>query len=655
MSEINQTAEEERAFNAMLDEAFGGSQPPDLSSQILARFYNSTTHADSDNYSGSVAYSGSKVQQAKKRKAARGHRSRSMQLKVVAGTITAIAAVVTVVVTLQPDHDITDSVTELVENAQHDEDGEEVSSVVDSNRDRQVPKAKKNPSRKPPKGIPMIVQTPDLEGANSVLEPGDPPNSPNAEEYEVAELALVSAQVDAEMRGYWEAIGIDPTSDATVEETVARLANALGMKVSVNAVSNVEQLEVELAQSGNAKAIAKRWLGQITGQRSDRIDATVRDQLVDEMAGAIRTGSSFDKTVAGWLNGNSKNSGAFFSALAAGPRSGGGEHGIARSLAALTLNVDARCTRCHDAYIEGNGRQSEYWDFFAFLKRGVQKDAEGKFKVDVDSGNTTTDAVFYELSDGRQRVADARVPASWTSESASGRYRKMKEFAKGLEGSPELASGIVNSLWQLVHGQPLRGRVVDPISAPHNEALQRLEEQLTDDLIDSRFNVARTLALIVASPAMRRAVPETLLPNNLWLAKQEETSAAMSAVDAFAAALPPRVSLPAAQRADQVLRSIGARIDSNPIESLGQIGEGGNRTKFKGEKPLAVDFPVKAEFLPVQWLELIKDQKSQINHLGYLAGQNEVPTHVRESVEAMQDAEVDSNLLLHRVWWLMKP
>ena len=47
MSEINQTAEEERAFNAMLDEAFGGSQPPDLSSQILARYYNTALDSDS--------------------------------------------------------------------------------------------------------------------------------------------------------------------------------------------------------------------------------------------------------------------------------------------------------------------------------------------------------------------------------------------------------------------------------------------------------------------------------------------------------------------------------------------------------------------------------------------------------------------------------
>ncbi|MGB1707959.1 MAG: hypothetical protein ACPHF4_09060, partial [Rubripirellula sp.] len=147
----------------------------------------------------------------------------------------------------------------------------------------------------------------------------------------------------------------------------------------------------------------------------------------------------------------------------------------------------------------------------------------------------------------------------------------------------------------------------------------------------------------------------TLLPENLWVAKQEDRNAAMSAVDAFAAALPPRVSLPASQRTDQLLRAIGARIDSTGRDSLAQIGEGGNAAKVKSGKPLAPDFPVKAELLPVQWLELIEDKDAQISHLGYLAGQNEVPTQVQESVKAMKEAGVDTNLLLHRVWWLMKP
>ena len=104
-----------------------------------------------------------------------------------------------------------------------------------------------------------------------------------------------------------------------------------------------------------------------------------------------------------------------------------------------------------------------------------------------------------------------------------------------------------------------------------------------------------------------------------------------------------------------MLRAIGAKIDGTGRESLGQLGQGGSATAAKKGKPLAADLPMKAELLPVQWLELIGDRDSQVNHLVYLAGENEVPTDVQESVKAMKEAGVDSNLLLHRVWWLMKP
>ena len=141
-------------------------------------------------------------------------------------TITALAAMVAGVIALQPDHDITDSVTELVENAKRD-DGEKA-VIADSGNGKQTPKAdkKKNPKRKPLKGIPMIVQFARVGmGQNRRSTSGDSSGSPNADENQAAELALVSAQVGEEMQGYWEAVGINPTSEATAKETVARLTN----------------------------------------------------------------------------------------------------------------------------------------------------------------------------------------------------------------------------------------------------------------------------------------------------------------------------------------------------------------------------------------------------------------------------------------------
>jgi hypothetical protein len=643
MSENNHTAEEERALEAMLDEALGGARPPDLSGEILARFYGSDADLEK------------KVSRARSRKSGRSNHSRSKSIAVAFATIVGLAAMLAGLFLYQPDHDISDSVAELVDNAGNAEDQDEGSnSTTASGSDEQPPKAaKKNAKRKSRKGVPMTLQPPRLDQAEVAVSPSESLDVTVPDEAEAAELALVSSQVDSEMEGYWDAVGIEPTDEATAEETAARLEKILGIEISAEAVADVDRLRAEVGQSLNAQAIASKWLNQITNRRSRRMDAKLRDQLVSEIARCIQTGSSFDKKVAEWLSGKSGNSDAFFSALAAGPRSVGGEHGMARSLAALTLNVDVRCTRCHDSYIEGNGQQSDYWNFISFLNRGVQKDADGNYTV--DTGKNESDPVFYELSDGRQRVADPRLPSAWMKGSSSNGHERMQSFSKALVGSSELASGVVNSLWQLVHGQPLRGRVVDPISAPHNEALQRLEEQLTQDLLESRFDVARTLALIIASPATRRGVPKTLLPENMLVANQSDIDAAMNAVDAFAAVLPPRVSLPVAQRTDRVLRSIGARIDSTGRDSLAQISEGGKPAKVKKEKVVAADFPEKVKLLPVQWLKLIEDRDSQIDHLGYLSGQNEVPDYVQELVESMQDAEVGPNVLLNRVWWLMKP
>ena len=174
-----------------------------------------------------------------------------------------------------------------------------------------------------------------------------------------------------------------------------------------------------------------------------------------------------------------------------------------RRLAALTMNVDLRCTRCHDSHIELDGRQEDYWSFNAFLRRGVKLGPQGQLTIDATA--KSLGPLFYEVSDGRQAIAEPAIPSAWMKIPSDQPIGGVGDWAQKLNGSPELARGVVNSLWQLVHGQPLRGRVIDPISAPHNESLDRLEEELVQDLRGSRFDVARTLALIIASPATRRA------------------------------------------------------------------------------------------------------------------------------------------------------
>lgn len=110
------------------------------------------------------------------------------------------------------------------------------------------------------------------------------------------------------------------------------------------------------------------------------------------------------------------------------------------------------------------------------------------------------------------------------------------------------------------------------------------------------------------------------------------------------------------QRIDQSLRAIGAKIDVDGRPFVAQVGNASQKGSVRlVEKSLSADFPARASELPVQWLKLIKDERSRVDHLAYLAGMSELPANVQDTVEAMHEAEVDPSLLLHRVWWLVKP
>lgn len=227
-----------------------------------------------------------------------------------------------------------------------------------------------------------------------------------------------------------------------------------------------------------------------------------------------------------------------------------------------------------------------------------------------------------------------------------------------------MARGAVNSLWLLVHGQPLQGRVVDPITAPKHEALDRIERQLVQDLIDSRFDVARTLSLIVASPATGLEVPAPLLPENALVSSEQDKRKALEAVNAFAAALPRRAELPTGERLDQAMRAMGGKLDQDGRPFVAQIqGSDANPPEARpaerldaSNKPLAADFPVRAESLPVQWLNLIEDPQEQVDHLGYLAGMDPLPEKLKSVIARMQeDDQLSRELMLNRVWWLVRP
>ncbi len=638
---------EEQALDALLVETLNNVGPPDLSAEILLRVHQTPSDV------GSIVH--------RNRDSDRETQSSSVarQVTIALTAIAALAASLLLVVWFRSGETLPDSSPRIAAN--DDAIPPDLSHVAanplatpDEASRQEVADA--SPVRRPPRGVPLVIE--------STVE-SDPPSPPQRDvgtappvsPKPLAPVVLVSKQVDENVHEYWSAIGIEPVGDAGVDETVRRMSDVLGVSLSPEVIDDPSLLAARLAEPSVAREISFRWLQQVTQRGLSRLEPEAREGLLDGLAACFGSEGELDRTLAGWISGASQHASAFYAAISSGARHAGDDHTV-RRMASFTMNVDLRCTQCHDSYIEGTGLQQDYWAFAALLRRGVVSGPDGQLTV-ADSPQARK-PLFYSLPDGRERVAEPAVATAWMNSGSGQPIRSVSEWAKKLVGSPELAQGVVNSLWQLVHGQPLRGRVVDPISAPHDESLDRLEESLVQDLMDSRFDVARTLALIMTSPTTRRGVPTPLLPENALVADESEMQAAMHAVDAFAAALPPRISLSMNQRLDQAKRAIGVKLDSDGRPFVAQLGNAGESSGSPNRdagtsNALSTDFPQGAKSLPVQWLESIKDEKSQVEHLGYLAGLNQVPANVLAVVDETRAANVSNEQTLHRVWWMLRP
>ena len=650
MSEEKLTPVEEQAIDALLDEMLGKVESPDLSQKILFRLHETPAEVKT-------------FVPRKEPIAEIGENRSKMPVKAVFAVIATLAAMFAAAVALQPVHDLPKGKALIAGNdSASGESGARAADALENlagnpiDHDGAVEEVKpESPKRQPPRGVPLVVESRPPKDPQPSLSESTPPDLGPRSFATLEAVELVSEKVDEELRDYWDAVGIETSADASRQDVASRLRAVLGTEISPEAIFDAERLQTDLSRPQVARSVARRWLMQITGGGIQRIKPEARDGLINEVTTNFQSKRKFDKTLSAWIDGTSKNSLAFYSAVSAGPKHLGGHDAMTHRVAALTMNVDLRCTRCHDSLIKGNGTQQDYWSFAAFLRRGVKRTAEGGLEVDPSS--KAVQPLFYDLPDGRQRVAEPAVAQQWMKSPADQPIEKVSQWARQMVGSPELARGVVNSLWQLVHGQPLQGRIVDPISAPHNEALDRLEEKLTQDLLDSQFDVARTLALIIAAPATRRAVPKPLQPENAWVSSDVEYRKAMNAVDAFAASLPSGVNQSLNQRVDESLRAIGAKIDLNGRPFVAQVGAASDGETDKGmpASTLSSDFPARANSLPVQWLKLIEDEQSRIDHLGYLAGMSDLPPNISGAVDAMHAAKLDSNLLLHRVWWMIKP
>lgn len=603
---------EETAIDALLSEAIGNVRPRDFAPLILTQLRNE-----------SAASLRPVVRSTPQTK------SRSSRRFAVAGIIASIAVVFVGMFFLRPD-----PVAPKVLTDKSMTTPAPVQPLV--TKDNSKPESQPSADRPPLRGVPLTM--PELAGHDGNDQSDSPSKTvprktvPPKSLAKPLSVALASRQVEDQFNGYWASIGIRPSDAAGNKELAARWTESLGVAFSSEDVTGIDSVAKRFDDAEVAATVARRWLNQITEGGVDRLGPDAKASLVGEVSGAIAGDASFRKLFAAWIDGSSETSSAFWTAM--GAQSSRWNDGTsARRLASVSLDADLRCIRCHDALIEGSGRQRDHWSLVALLRIGLQ-----------NNSNPT----FYDAIDGSKRVA--RPSVAWIGDEVDSLDQWSRQLADpNSVASRRLAGGVVNSLWQLVHGRPLQGSVVDPVSAPHSEVLSGLENELGDDLRRSDFDLGRTLALILNSPASRRSVPPSL--QDAWVIDDVVDRAA---AEAFAAARPMATRLPISKRLDQTMRAIGATLGSGNETLLAQLGNPDKNVKAKSDAGLSWDFPDRADSLPLQWLGRIEGLDQQIDHLAYLAGKAKTPDPIREVAGAMQAAGINDATLLHRVWWLLR-
>ncbi|MEM6472613.1 MAG: hypothetical protein AAF802_23840 [Planctomycetota bacterium] len=457
---------------------------------------------------------------------------------------------------------------------------------------------------------------------------------------------------------YWKSLELQPTPTARNEQVASRLKQRLGITLTSEMISNPQQLRDALAQPVYASEIAKQFMVAGLGGRASSVQSPQGEGLVRELSRSVSGQKDFDETLVSLIDGTSQHSSQWYESLSAG-----GSEQLAGRLASLTMNTDLRCVRCHDSMVGRSGTQDDHWSFVALLETHVRRDG-ARWTVSEDELEDVQ--TFYELPDGRQRLATPGIASSFFKvddeyDSESGPLDDLGIWARSLRGSRKLADGLVETLWTMVHGRKLLPSPVDPFAPPRDESLSKLHRQLAEDLRASGFDVARTLAAIISSPMARRTVPEALRGRSSIAANRETRRQAIELAGAYAAAFSPLQST-RRQRLDIALRRLGGRLgDRPPATILAQPLTSANsmspsrmiQQPLTFEERLESDFPTDEADLPVSWLQSIDSFEDQVDHLVYMTSGSRVTEDVRELAESLRQAG-SQEAALHRLWWILR-
>lgn len=521
------------------------------------------------------------------------------------------------------------------------------------------------------KGVNRISEDP--LPASSISEDsanGNPAASP---------VLLASKQLHQQFHTYWDRVGVTPTRMKSDKEIAELIKARLGLRIPVDQVRDFEAVSAAIPETWSVKRLAARLLATWSMRPVDDLDSESDEAMIRQLTNQLRQRKSVADLFVRWMQVPDQIPEKYDAELTAwaelvSPLS---PHSRVVATAAVTMDRDLRCGRCHDVdSSESLSRQSDYWQFAALVDPISQPQTWNTLRDIREGASWDERGLSYETLERQTKQVEPGVPADWRRASARLSEKtaslsekeevstKVARWAGELKQSRALAAGLVSTTWQLVHGRPLKNQPLDLCSAPADPMLEEMHRRLTDDLIASRFDLVRTIALMVTDPAFGRDIPEAMSESRWLLASNEQWQAASTQVNAWAAGSQ-TVSLPSSDQRMRLAKSLipnGRLSESNLRESLlGQTVPGKKPSKtvpdaasLAAELMPAGGFPARTTIATPTWLEQLPSFESQVNHVVHLAGRDQVSSSELELARRMKDVSTDQTLLWQRLWWTIR-
>lgn len=523
---------DEKAIDSLLDQIHStSSKPPDLTVEILCQLSQGSTFLPkvervSRSSRGAYPAEGKRVE---------SRRSRWFTMAAGVAALAASVALIWIQLDLSPVKNLTSSISSESSrspDAAHGELALENGGLLEKDRasNRESIPVIKSPLRRD--GVPLVRS----EGANKRSDKqADALPQKSIVDYAgpVADSMAVSLKrFDESLSQYWTRIGVVPASEVDATTLANRVEERFGAKPRVAKDSVV--VEAAFTDDSSCELLATRLVDGLFKAVPLMPDAKPR--MILEATKVISAGGQFDELIATWMADPS-----LFNEQQPDQ--------LAQNLAINLLDADASCARCHDSPVDGRFAQHDYWSFASIFVPAEQP------------------PLFYELEDGRQKVAEPHVPSSWLKQNtnsdqviASTEPASVTAFAGSLRASQTLAGAIANRLWEIGFDSPLLARASTLLTPPRDEALQSAHRELTEWIIANRFDVRAAARFVVSTNAMRRGPSDLFLDNDWQLANEAALASATLSQRAFASS---KVRLPSMNQ-EQLLAAFEARVGNIP-------------------------------------------------------------------------------------------